>query len=166
MAMTKGYVEPVLTARQERLRVLAAEMQQLEEEELAEIAAKKAAVTRVWQFTLLPSKDSYNAPRDGCGVVQYQLLGKVVNKDECLAAGQSEHEIRVGGMTYLFNTLNGRFVCSTGGGSVYISDRDYWGKGEKAEGERTYGLLEDFLREHPEGGDVTAIITSQKTFVR
>jgi hypothetical protein len=65
-------------------------------------------------------------------------------------------------MVYIFNTLSHRIVTSVGGGTVYLSGS--WGAKESAE--QAVEELNKFLTAHPEGGDVTQIVTDHQARMR
>lgn len=50
----------------------------------------------------------------------WRLEKRVLNHDECVAAGCRSDSLNIGGMNYLFNQATGRIVCSTGGGFTYV----------------------------------------------
>lgn len=86
-------------------------------------------------------------------VVAYSVSGEVVNSDEAAAAGHSLDR-KGGSMTWLFNTLSGRIICSTGGGSVFFGF-----PGDKSIAQLdAIEELSAFIAESPQGGDITSII--------
>jgi|SRR5215469_6864305 len=90
----------------------------------------------------------------------YELRRTVTNKDDALAAGWQEDEIKEGSATYIYNIVTRRVICAVGGGTVYIN--------------RTFGMDEDyaddtamfaiggFLAEYPGGGEITAVVADFK----
>ena len=116
-----------------------------------EMAARKAEVEKVYRYTLSIDTKPYDVMLDDT-VLKYRLEGEIVNLDQCIEAGYSESELKVGGHTYLFNTLSSRFICGIGGGYVYLGfDRD---EGTRERFER----LAEWVVDNPEGGDVTDLV--------
>ena len=142
----------------------------LEEQEREERDALREKTKRRWRFLLQENdRAGWHRLRLGCGVKSYTLTGSVVNSEECLAAGHYDQDVKGGGMDYLVNTLNGRIVASSGGGSVYIADALAVGSGNpgalecKEDAERVYAGLEAAIAAGVE--DVTNVILRQRHFV-
>jgi hypothetical protein len=124
---------------------------------------RRAACPLQWRFTLSEAaNNSFDRVRSGSGVLSLHLRAEVANKEAAQAAGYSESELRGGGMTYLYNTCNGKFIGSFSGGNVYIGT--YQGKNSDAEA--TYTRLEDRIQSQPHktSWDVTDIILEQPGF--
>lgn len=158
-----------MSTYEERVAELEAQIRAIRNEQKAELAERQKSVTPVWRFTILPNEDrSFDKIWDK-SVVLYQLRGEVVNRDECEAVG---HDVRQmsGSMNYLFNTLSGRLVMSTGGGNVYLSDKTWSLRSDKEAVQRSFEkavtAIESFLAEHPEGGDITEIISQHRAETR
>jgi hypothetical protein len=138
---------------------------ELKKKELEEERRKKREETkRQWKFTISKTKPFHDEIRDPA-VVLYKLQGTVVNSEECVLAGWSSDEVRGGGMNYLFNIATGKFIKQEGGGNIYIPSAS-WARNaqEKEDAEKAFETLELFLKEFPEGGDVTYTIVSQSGF--
>jgi len=129
----------------DRIAELEAELAQLKREDAEQKAQRRKQVRPVYKFTLKPANDPYmvrSIMDESC--VLYTLSGKVLNADEMKAVGNQLFE---GGMTYLFNRITGKFIMSTGGGSVYLRSAE------------AFGELGEFIVRHPQGGIVTDIVT-------
>lgn len=116
--------------------------------------AERDAVVVEWTYGVRPTERAHHKSYDE-SCVYYDLFGTVVNKTEAEAAG---HNINDGSMAYLFNTLSGKIVGDTGGGTVYIGFQRDWDDAHMA----AINALGEFLDEHPEGGDVTEIVETYK----
>jgi hypothetical protein len=160
--------EELKTTLEAKRKALTAEIEQVEKDQKAARDAARAAVKRDWRFTIHVSTavTGFDRIRTGSGVRLYCLSGSVLNKKELLAAGHNEDHVKGGSMRYLFNVATGKFICSSGGGNIYIADGSFFHleKAEEAreDAEAVYNSLERFLANNPEGGDVTAIILSQR----
>ena len=156
-----------------RIAVLQEEEKALKAQEQRELDAKRASVQRKYRFMLTPLdkpfNDGYNKVMDP-SITAWHLSGKVLNEEECLAAGHSRDEV-VGtkGMTYLFNTLSGKFVMATGGGTHFVDANPWHSNGDPvkkqekiADGDAAFSLLGDFIKDNPKGGDVTHIVAAQR----
>ena len=123
--------------------------------ELREADEKKAlanSVQPVYQFTLVSTDEPFARlfPDSGCSV--YKLTGTVVNRAEMDAVGAKINE---GSMNYIFNHVSGTFVCSTGGGRIWLNDGTFG----HAYDTDTFKALADYLLDVSiEGGDVTEIV--------
>ncbi len=144
---------------------LAAELRKLEEAEKLERAARRAETKLDWRFELRLDEDKWERVLDPACTL-YSLSGAVRNAKEAEEAGYSEFDVRGGGMAYYYNTLSGRFVGPTGGGTTFISDGDYIPEPMKTEAkadhDRIWIELGDFVAKNPAGGDVTSIVCSQR----
>lgn len=153
---------------QRRREELAAELKELERKEESARERRRNAVKPDRRFTIARAKregDYFDRILDPA-VIMYRIEGIVVNKEAAEAAGWGDRDTSTGGMNYLFNTATGRIIMASGGGNIYISDGSWYGKNraqEAADGKRVYAELEAFLKEHPEGGDITDIIRSQRS---
>lgn len=130
----------------------------LREAEAAERKAAdeaKAAFVPVFTFTLLPDKREGNFSRlfEGSGCVYYRLSGTLVNKEEARAVGST---VEGGSMSYLYNTLNHRFVVAMGGGRLWLTNAAF------REDEDALSDLSAFIKDNPEGGDVTELVNSHR----
>jgi hypothetical protein len=147
---------------------LEAELRQAREAESAERERLRAATPIVMRFTLVPDERPGRDELWDDTCRWYYLEGEVVNAEEAAAAGHkvADHS---GGMAYLFNTLSGKFVMSSGGGRVWITGkrwawtggpnvRDEW----EASAQRALTHLAGFVKANPEGGDVTEIIETHR----
>jgi hypothetical protein len=145
-----------MTTRAEELR---AELKLIEQEEAADKAARLAATPVTMKFTIMPAKDRWTKMYDSTCVL-YELNGQVTNADEAKAAGHYEHELRGGGMTYVFNTGTGRIVCGTGGGTIWVGG-GFAGQSDESAA-WTMIQISAFIVQHPEGGDITAIVETHR----
>ncbi len=136
------------------------QLRDAEERESAERKAKMEATPIVWRYTILPANDPWQEVYDDSCLL-YELKGEITNADEAKAAGRPDHSIRPGGMTYVFNKLSGRIVTSTGGGTIFVSGR-YGGESKKAAAQEAMRQISRFLRDNPNGGDITEIIKNYK----
>lgn len=137
-----------------RMQELEAELATLRQQEKDEVKARRESVKPAWAFILAPHTDRYDKIADpSCR--WYRLEGVITNSEEYHEVGATKPQ--EGGMNYLFNTLSGRFVISGGGGTIYISLTGDSIFGRAADTE-AFGALEAFIRENPEGGDVTEIV--------
>ena len=130
------------------------------EVERSEMAAKVAladSVQPVYQFTLTPANNSFDKIFDGSGCTAYRLNATVLNKDEVQAVGG---QVREGGMNYIFNHLNGRFVMSTGGGQIWLDDGTF---GKPFDTVAFTALANYLLEVNIDGGDVTEIILAARS---
>lgn len=139
-----------------------------EEQELAE--ARRKSVRRKWKFTFMPHErntmfDKIHDP----AVVYYILHGEVVNAKECLEVGNSDDYVRPGGMGYYYNKASGRIIMRGGGGNIYIPEDTFGHRNvtkDQLDEERAkcYTKLEEFVKQNPDGGDVTDIIVGNPYF--
>jgi hypothetical protein len=148
-----------------------AELREAEAAAKAAAEAKRKAVTPVWEYTIRPSEraltQAFGEPYWDDTIVAYYLNGRVVNEEECKAAGWSDTMISTGGMDYLFNTGTGKLIGGTGGGRVYLSAP--WGKNQKAAKAALAEAVREinaFLTAFPQGGDITDIIVRFRKVTR
>lgn len=88
---------------------------------------------------------------------RYRISRTCLNREEALAAGLPDFELTDGGMAYMFNTVTGRIICATSGGTQYISER--WNTYEKdGADDWAFEQIGKFLTVLPDGGDITAIV--------
>ena len=128
----------------DRIAELEAELAQLKREDADARAAAAKAVQPVYQFTLVPTSDNWQTKGiwdESC--VLYTLSGKVLNADEMKAVG---NQLFQGSMDYLFNTATGKFIMSTGGGSIFLKSAE------------AFGELATFVVQNPMGGNVNDIV--------
>lgn len=120
-----------------------AELRAAEEAEKERIEEEAKSVIPDYTFTLvrMPTLGYHKVMDDSC--ILYELRGVVKNKKELRKVGKVPFE---GSMTYLFNTLSGKFVMSVSGGSIFIDNPKCW------------DALNTVVRIAPEGGDVTHIV--------
>ena len=142
-----------------RAEELRAELKLIEQEEAAEKAARKTATPVIRKFTIMPAKRQWTTMYDPTCVL-YELAAEVMNADEAKAAGHYEHDLRGGGMTYVFNTCTNRIVCGTGGGTIWVGG-GFAGQNDDSAAWAMM-LISDFIIAHPEGGDITAIVEAHK----
>ena len=137
---------------------------ELREARASRDAARKAireATPVVRRFIILshnPRRFSEEMYDDNCRL--YELRAEIMNAEEAKAAGHSEHEFRAGGITYIFNMLSGRIVCSTGGGTIWVGSGLNEPSRESAR--RAMDKISEFLVEHPAGGDITDIVNEHR----
>jgi hypothetical protein len=135
-----------------------AALEAAEAEEHNQRMAIMKAIRPIWEYTIVPieSGSGWDPIWDDT-VVAYKISGRVTNEAEAKAAGHSGYFLAGGGMRYLFNTVTGKLIGPTGGGTIYLSA--YKPSGERALA-KTLAQINDFIRTHPEGGDITEIITA------
>jgi len=89
--------------------------------------------------------------------LRYRLSRTCLNREEAKAAGYNDFELTDGSMSYMFNTVTGKIICATGGGTSYISER--WNTTEKdGADDWAFEQIGEFLTICPYGGDITAIV--------
>ena len=137
---------------------LRAELRAAELRESAERQARTAQTPVVRKFTIEPTKPKGRFHDDlfdpSCRF--YDLECEITNRAEALEAGHAEHDLRSGGMTYVFNTLSGLIVCAVGGGSIYVSGG--WDAKNAESAQLTMGAISAFIVANPEGGDITDLV--------
>jgi hypothetical protein len=126
-------------------RLAQVRLEALRAEENYRKEGRRKAVKPVYEFTLTPSNKPYDKIFDpSCRL--YELSGRVTNKAALAESGQSVNLLFEGGMKYIFNGATGKFVMSTGGGSIFMSCQEGW------------DTLSNFILRNPEGGDVTVLV--------
>ncbi len=157
---------------QARMAALRVEEKDLMEASEKARAAKRDATKRKWRFTFTPRKEprGYDKLWDPA-VMWLDLMGEVLNFEECIAAGHREEDVKgYKGMAYLYNTATNKIIMPSGGGHIFVS-LDPWHFVDKtkkeealADAQRVVSELDTFIKTHPEGGDVTDVILSQRHF--
>lgn len=144
-----------------RIAALRAELAEAEKAEKAEKEAIRQAVTPVYKYTVKPgSPDGWHKVYDDT-VTVYEITGECLNQDECKAAGRPETDWRDGGIKYLVNTWNMKFICTVGGGLTFISESHYSGGDDQAD-DKAFAEITEFIKEHSHGGDITDIVNRFK----
>lgn len=148
-----------MTEAQDRVQRLRAELHAAERDMLAEREEIRNATPVLYQYWIEPvePKDMrhYKLYDPTCQL--YNLTRKVTNPEEAREARHAEHELVEGSMKYLYNTETFRIVCAIGGGTIYISNA--WpGKWDNSADEMAFSRIGVFLKLHPAGGDITAIV--------
>lgn len=125
-----------------------AELKAARKAEDAARAEKAKEIVPKYIFTITPSEtnNSYQRVYDKSCLV-YTIAGEVTNPEELRAIGRTPFQ---GSMRYVFNTLSGMFVMSVGGGSSFVSDPG------------AFEELSEYVLRHPNGGDVTDIISAYR----
>lgn len=145
-----------------RVADLRAQLAEAEREEQADREARKAAVKPIHRYTVKPAKRGMRHDRlYDDAVVIYELRRETVNRAEAEAAGHYGWEVEDGGMSYYFNKATGKIICSTGGGSLYISEN--FDSPDDGLAASAFARISAFLADNPRGGDVTQIV---ETFQR
>jgi hypothetical protein len=135
--------------------------------------ARRESVKPVWSWVLKRDDNAHRMDRlmdDSC--VWYRLIGYMrnVTEYEAVHGGDSiSNATRTGhgqGMTYLYNTLSGRFVLASGGGRIWIKE-SAWSIGDniaeiRRNHDECFTELAAFVQANPDGGDVTDIIKSHR----
>lgn len=135
-----------------------AELAEAEAREKEERQRIRNSVQPQVRFTVFVPQDTHVSGRIWDDTITvYRVEAEVLNKKELKEVGRSADE---GGMSYYFNTLTGKLICPTSGGTLYFhsfSKREDTEASEVARGE-----IEAFIAENPEGGDITSIIEKYK----
>lgn len=142
---------------------LQAQLRALEALEEAERKARVKAAPIVMKFTIEPTTDRWHEVYDDSCLL-YKLEGKVTNREEAKRAGHPDHDLRDGGMTYVFNKLSGRIVTGVGGGTIWIGAG--WQTKNAESAHDTMETISRYLVEHPEGGDITYIVEIHRKAVQ
>lgn len=129
------------------IAALEAKLAELRRAESARLAELAKSVKPVYEFRLELDTRGYDRVFDDA-CTMYQLNGRVTNKPELEAVGARSHF--EGGMRYVFNGATGKFICSVGGGSIFLSSVEGWAE------------LSEFVRRNPEGGDVSEIVSRRR----
>lgn len=149
-----------MTKSTEQLRK---ELKEAEARERAQAEEARRAVKVQWKFTLMPDTRGHDVMYDETCLL-YSLKGEITNREEAEAVGHHLSHSE-GSMTYVFNTVTGRIVCATGGGTIYVGGfGGAWSGGEQEQelASQTMRELGTFLTMWPEGGDVTAIVANYR----
>jgi hypothetical protein len=134
--------------------------QELKQREADERQAKMDATQIIMRFTIEPTtRRSFQEMYDDSCLL-YRLNGEITNLDEAKAAGHSDHNLRAGGMDYIFNKLSGRIVTGVGGGTIWVGGG--WGDKNADSARFTMIQISAFIVEHPEGGDITDIVEQHR----
>lgn len=144
---------------EELRKELRAAEQSLKQREIDERQAKMDATPVVRRFVIKPTEDQWHEMYDdSCKL--YKLAAEITNRDEAIAAGHADHDLRAGGMTYIFNTLSGRIVTETGGGTIWVGAG--WGGKTRESARVAMEAISKFIVEHPNGGDITDIVEQHR----
>lgn len=149
-------------ARMQRIQALRAELAEAEMQEREAVKAARASFVLQWQYTIAPSpvRDGSSFDKmysDSC--VKYRITRTLLNREAAEAADIPKHEMSEGGMDYIVNVDHMRIVCSCGGGSIYITE-DWHHRNCEKDGadDRAMVRIGEFLKDSPEGGDITSIV--------
>lgn len=121
-------------------------------EDIAREDRKKATpIQRI--FTVYPSPDNtWDKVYDStCRL--YTIHSEVKNYEEAKEAGHPHHVLDKGGMKYIFNTTTNHIVMAVGGGMIWTSD------------EHAMDEISEFIKNNPEGGDITFIISKYRKVI-
>lgn len=146
-----------------RIAALRAELAAAELAEREAAKAKRAAFKLDWQYHIRPvARDrhsSFDKMYDST-CERYKIDRTLLNQEAAKAAGIPDHEMRAGGMEYIYNKLTCRIICSTGGGTIYINEDHYRPTNTSPDGadERAMLAIGAFLISNPRGGDITEIV--------
>lgn len=144
---------------EQTIEELEAQLAEAKRAKAAEANTKRESCPPQWVFTVEPVERSHEEMFDPtCRF--YKLSGEVANEEQARAAGWDEHSLRGGGMVYAYNTQTERIICATGGGMIYVS-KSYKDKDDDSH-LRTMEKLGAFIGQHPEGGNVTAIVAEHR----
>jgi hypothetical protein len=144
------------TAAQLRAELVEAELREADERETRR---KATPVDR--RFTIVPTKPAKAHQELYDPACRFYIIeSAVANREEAKTAGHSDHMLQGGGMVYVYNTLSNRIVTSTGGGTVWVG-AGFTGERHESAHEAMYAISA-FLVEHPEGGDITAIVNAHR----
>lgn len=122
------------------------------QEEADALKVKRDSVKPVYRITIdLATGHSFHKIMDD-SVKVYRISGEVTNKAEVDAVGGDS---RGGGMDYLFNTLSGKLIMSTGGGTIWVGGFDN-------DGHEAFQQINEFLCDHPDGGNITDIVNADR----
>lgn len=150
-----------MTSIEEMRAQLHAAEQELKQREADERKAEMAATPIVWRFTIKPATNRSFQEMYDDSCLLYRLNGEITNRDEAKAAGHPDHDLRAGGMDYIFNTLSGKIVTGVGGGTIWVGHG--WGNDKRADSARaTMEAISQFIADNPEGGDITGIVEQHR----
>jgi hypothetical protein len=144
------------------IKTLEATLKDLKKKRDEERREKQNSVKPIYRFTLSPDSDHWHMEDMQDDSLKFvRLEGIVTNQNEMEAVGNAVFQ---GGMTYIFNRLSGKIAMAIGGGNVWLSTRPMFSKSdeERESARKTFDLLSAFLRDNPEGGDVTEIVTKHR----
>lgn len=130
----------------EKVARLRAELNAAEQVVKAEKQIAMDAVQPRYEFLVAPVTDNFDRVYDD-SVVKYRIEGIVKNMTELEAAGHTR--VHSGGMTYLYNTLSGKFITTVSGGSYYVPTEL---------NPEFLGEVGEFVKQNPKGGDITEIV--------
>ena len=134
---------------------LEARLAEIKREEAEQARLAREAVVPVWSYTWAPdagrearrnSRSSFDRLYDD-SVSVWRLEGTCTNAAEMAAVARS-HEAEGGGMSYLLNRATGKIITSVSGGRIFLQAAE------------SMQALADWAFEHPEGGDVTELVTA------
>ena len=142
---------------------LRAELRAAELREAAERQARTKETPVIRRFTISPTerKGRFHDELFDPACRFYDLDCEVTNRAEAIEAGHPEHDLRGGGMTYVFNTLSGSIVCGTGGGTIWVSAG--WDAKNAESAQLCMGAISAFIVAHPEGGDITDLVDAHRS---
>lgn len=150
------------TKGMERIKALRAELAQAEMEEREAAKARRASFVLQWKYTIEPSPVREGSSFDKmyhASCMKYRISRTLLNKQEAEAADIPKRELTEGGMDYIVNVDHMRIVCTCGGGSIYITEEWHHRDGEKdGADDRAMLAIGEFLKDSPEGGDITHIV--------
>jgi hypothetical protein len=136
--------------------------QDLKQREADERQVKLDETPIVRRFTIKPTADRWHEMYDdSCKL--YELAAEITNIEQAKEAGHPGHDLRAGGMTYVFNPLSGRIVTGTGGGTIWVGAG--WQTKNTESAHTTMEAISKFIVEHPEGGDITDIVEQHRKAV-
>lgn len=138
---------------------LRVELRTAELREADEKRAKLKSTPVVRRYTIKPGEARWHEVYDDSCLL-YELSTEITNLDEARAAGHPDHDLRAGGMTYIFNTCSGKIVMGVGGGTIWIGTG--MGGQHKDAAHNAMSQISQFLISHPEGGDITRIVENFK----
>lgn len=144
------------------IETLRAQLKEAERAEQDAVEAKRSSVEQIWVFAINPDEGQrrYDKMWDD-SVIFYRITGHLVNRPECEAVGQNLDRCGDGqGMSYFYNTLSKKIVCSVGGGQVWVGMG--WNEDERESELIAINEINAFILEHPDGGDITEIIENHQ----
>jgi len=141
------------------IEILRAQLKEAERVEREEREERRNSVTQNWMFMISledePGPGYKELWDDTCGY--YRITGVLLNREECEAVGQNVDRSGDGaGMSYLYNSLSQKLVCSVGGGQVWVGMG--WDATDRESSRIAIDEINAFLINHPDGGDITDII--------
>lgn len=142
------------SAAELRVELRAAELREADEKRV-----KLESTPVVRRYTIEPASARWHEVYDSSCLL-YELKAEIANLDEAREAGHPAHDLRAGGMTYVFNTCSGKIVMGVGGGTIWISTG--LGGEHKDAAHNAMSQISQSLISHPEGGDITRIVENFK----